>query len=74
LAFDYYLLRSQPRLPLVLTLILAIVFNVGYPFAGFLPEGPARNSFDAIVLTIILLYLFSLTIFVRLRKLRKGGE
>lgn len=68
----FRLYRGLARLPLVLASILLLLFMVGYPFAGFLETAPQRNSFDTAVQAGILLYVFGLALYTRVRKAIAG--
>jgi hypothetical protein len=59
--------RKLPQLPLRLTLFAASAFLLGYPYAGLLAEGPARTAFDSLVQALIILYVFVLAFYVRVR-------
>ena len=64
----FRLYRGLARFPLILVSILLLLFMVGYPFAGFLETVPQRNSFDTAVQAGILLYVFGLALYTRVRK------
>jgi len=65
--FDRLALRNLPRLPLILILLLAIVFGMAYPFAGLLPGERERNALDGAVQIGMIIYLFGLTLYTRVR-------
>lgn len=50
-----------------LVLILTLLFSLGYPLAGLLPDGPPRTAFDAIVQSAFLLYAFGLSLYTRVK-------
>ena len=64
LGLQTLILRHTPHKNLLF--ILYALFATGYPFSGLLPQG-ARNSFDGIVTSLILIYIFALVLFARLR-------
>lgn len=63
----FMIYRKLPQLPLRLILFSASVFLLGYPYAGLLSEGPARIAFDSLVQALIILYIFVLAFYVRVR-------
>ena len=63
--FDQLALRNLPRLPLIL--ILAVIFGMAYPFAGLLPGERERNALDGAVQIGMIIYLFGLTLYTRVR-------
>lgn len=60
--------QKLPRLPLRLVLSSTLVFLLGYPYAGLVSEGSARNAFDSLVQALIILYIFVLAFYVRVRE------
>jgi len=67
LTMIFMIYRKLPRLPLILTLGSALVFLLGYPYAGLFPDGPARIAFDSLVQALMILYIFVLAFTVRVR-------
>lgn len=68
LYLTFLIYRSLPQLPRSLILILTFLFSVGYPLGNLLPDDQARGIFGMIVQSLILLYIFGLTLFVRVRQ------
>jgi hypothetical protein len=64
----FLIYRTIPRSPRLLILILTLAFAAGYPLGSLLPNTQAQNTFGAIVQALILLYVFGLTLFVRVRR------
>jgi len=65
LAIQWALLRNTPYAGLILTLF--VLFGAAYPLAGLLPQEAERNSFDSIIFSLILIYLFALVLYSRIR-------
>jgi hypothetical protein len=65
-ALQLILWWRRPYAQLILSLVA--LFGLGYPFAGLLQQEGQRNAFDGLVLTAIILYLFALILFARLRR------
>ncbi len=59
--------RKLPQLPLRLILFSTSVFLLGYPYAGLFSEGSARIAFDSFMQVLIILYIFVLAFYVRVR-------
>jgi hypothetical protein len=59
--------QKLPRLPLHLIIFSTALFLLGYPYAGLLSEGPARIAFDSLVQALMILYIFVLAFYVRVR-------
>lgn len=66
LIFKIY--QKMPHLPLVLILCSTAIFLIGYPHAGLLQEESARNAFDSITQASIILYIFVLAFYNRIRR------
>ncbi len=60
--------RELPFFSRRLILTFTLLFSIGYPLAGLLPVGPPRNAFDSLVQSVILLYVFGLSLYMRVRK------
>jgi hypothetical protein len=60
--------RRLPRLPVTLILSSAALFMLGYPHAGLLPDGTARIAFDGFAQALVILYIFVLAFYVRVRR------
>jgi len=63
----HLVIRHLPRLSRRLALLAVILFGLAYPYAGLLPNGPSRTAFDAIVQALIILYIFGLSLYIRIR-------
>jgi hypothetical protein len=61
-------LRNLPRFPLVLVLCLMIVFLCGYPQISLLADEQKRNSLFGVVQVGMIAYIFSLSLYMRVRK------
>ncbi len=68
LSLVYFLDRKLRRLLQMLILFLYALCAVGYPISRFLPQESARNAFDGFFQSAMLLFLFGLTLLIRLRK------
>jgi hypothetical protein len=71
LILSYFISRKLSRLPQVLVMIMVAFFSFGYPHAGLLPDGPQRNTFDGIVQASLIVYFFGLSLYVRVRNIRR---
>lgn len=60
--------RILPRLPLILIVSITLIFMVGYPFAGLIPDGPQRTAFDSLAQSLVILYVFVLAFYTRVRR------
>jgi hypothetical protein len=67
LILAFIVLRKLTRLPLVLTLALMALFMAGYPFIGLLPDEQKRNVSEGIVQAAMIVYVFALTLYTRVR-------
>lgn len=67
LLLAYFLLRKNPRLPAVLTLILLMLFAGGYPLIGGLMDEQKKNAAETFIQAGMIAYIFGLTLYVRLR-------
>ncbi len=63
-------LRKLERLPKVLILALLALFVAGYPFIGLLPDEQKRNAYEGMVQAAMIMYVFGLTLYIRLRAAR----
>jgi len=70
LSLSYLLLRRTPRLPLVLALLFVLIFCAAYPFVGLIPGERERNAIDGSLQAGMILYLFGLTLYTRIRAAR----
>ena len=68
LVIIFAIYHTLPRLPLMLILFSVSVFLLGYPYAGLLSEGPARIAFESLSQAFIILYIFVLAFYIRVRK------
>ncbi|MCG2786221.1 MAG: hypothetical protein L6461_14070 [Anaerolineae bacterium] len=59
--------KNIPPIVLTLILVLAAVFGLMYPFAGLLTGERERNALDGILQAGMILYLFGLTLYMRVR-------
>ncbi|MBK9926512.1 MAG: hypothetical protein IPP66_14650 [Anaerolineales bacterium] len=59
--------RDLPRLPFTLVMASVVLFALFYPYAGLLPKGAGRTAFDAIMQSLIILYIFGLSLYMRVR-------
>jgi len=67
----YYCLPKQPKSVLVLVLVLMALYMAGYPFIGLMLDERKRNAIEGAVQVGMIAYVFALTLFVRVRSLRK---
>ncbi len=67
----FFIFRQQAKLPLVLILCLTLIFAVMYPFAGLLPGEREKNSLDGAIQAGMILYVFVLTFYMRLRPAKR---
>jgi len=70
MALAFPLLRGIPRLPLALVLVLIMLFAAAYPFASLLPGERERIAVDGGVQAGMILYVFGLTLYTRVRAVR----
>ncbi len=73
LILAFLVLRKIPRLPMILILILMALFAGGYPWIGLLDE-QKRKALETIVQVGMIVYVFLLALFTRLRKVVKEGR
>ena len=67
----YFLaVRPFPSLPRGLILFSGTLFSLIYPYAGFISDTQARTSFDSLTQALIILYIFILAFYIRVRKPR----
>ncbi|MBN1440273.1 MAG: hypothetical protein JW929_12770 [Anaerolineales bacterium] len=62
--------RSSSRLRKTLVLVLVAFFALAYPLSGLIDQIAVLNSFNALLLAGIILYLFALTLYSRQRAAR----
>jgi hypothetical protein len=67
LIIDRLILGRLPRLPLALILIQVVIFGIAYPFSGLLPGERERNALDGAVQIGMIIYIFGLTLYTRVR-------
>ncbi|MBI5295510.1 MAG: hypothetical protein HY869_08535 [Chloroflexi bacterium] len=72
LGLTFLIYKDVPRLSRNLILALTLIFSVGYPLGNLLPDEQARSIFGMIVQSLILLYIFGLTLFVRVQQNSKS--
>jgi len=68
LVLVFLIYRALPRLPKVLVIVSTAIFLMGYPYSGLLSDGADRNAVDAIVQAVMILYIFGLSLYVRVRR------
>jgi hypothetical protein len=67
LALAALLLRRMDSLSVLLSLMLLAIFAGAYPFVGLVPGERERNAIDGAVQAGMILYLFGLTFYARIR-------
>lgn len=67
LALCYLVLKPVHRLPLVLALVFIALFAAAYPFVGLVPGERERNAIDGSLQAGMILYIFGLTLYTRIR-------
>jgi hypothetical protein len=67
----FFVLRPLDRLPRFLILGWMAFFVFYYPFNSVTSELAKRNAFESIVLVALIAYTFSLTLFIRIRNMRR---
>jgi hypothetical protein len=72
LGIGFLILQGLPRLTITLALILMAFYVVAYPLGGSIPDEPMRNAFEGIVQSGMILYIFGLSLYTRVRR-RKGS-
>ncbi len=65
LGMIYWVYRKLPLLPLMLITIVSALFLFGYPYAGLIEKDTQYNAFDSIVQAVIILYIFCLSLYIR---------
>jgi len=73
LVFTFLTVRRLPRLPLTLTLVLMALFMGAYTFIARLPDEQKRNAVESMVQVGMIAYIFTLTLFVYVRRLAQSG-
>jgi hypothetical protein len=68
----FLLFRKHSQLSLMLILIWTVCFSGVYPFSGLIRDGAKHDTFNTIIQSVIILYLFGLAFFVRVREKRKS--
>lgn len=70
LGLGFLVLRNLPPLARTLALTWLALFLLGYPFASLLPGERERNAVDGAMQAILILYVFGLTFYTRVRSAR----
>lgn len=70
LILAFFILHKLPHLPLILILTLMTLFAGGYSLIGLLSDEQKRKAFETIVQVGMIAYIFLLTLFTRLSRIR----
>lgn len=68
----FLLFRKYSPLTQVLILISVVCFSGVHPFSGLIQDGAKHDTYNAILQSVIIIYLFGLALFVRVREKRKS--